>query len=258
MSFWSKIFGKNDSASRSQATRLSGPATATPETSRPLKRGSPITVCPACRRQASALVTICPTRGSTETLPATGPEWFEALQAHVIAVQCNDTAVRLFREGRLDDAIAELGRGLEVSPQYATGYSNLGFLHLRKGQFDQAVACLLRALAVDPHHQDAPDHLFDVLSALIDELVRIGCGDGFLSTQPGGKFDDDNRHMCARAIGALIAKIGQQGIFKAGSRPLASDLFMEIVISNVAQKMADPRHAVSLKSAWSDIGGWYR
>jgi hypothetical protein len=129
---------------------------------------------------------------------------------------------------------------------------------LRKGQFDQAVACLLRALAVDPHHQDAPDHLFDVLSALIDELVRIGCGDGFLSTQPGGKFDDDNRHMCARAIGALIAKIGQQGIFKAGSRPLASDLFMEIVISNVAQKMADPRHAVSLKSAWSDIGGWYR
>jgi tetratricopeptide (TPR) repeat protein len=187
-------------------------------------------------------------------LSADGPQWFKVLQAHVIAVQSNDRAVWLFREGRLDDAIVELQRGLEVSPQYATGHSNLGFLHLRKGQLDQAVACLLRALEVDPHHQGAPDHLFDVLSALIDEVVQIGCSDGFLSTRPGEKFDDANRHTRAQAIGALIAKIGQGGIFKAGGRPLASDLLMEIVINNVAQKMGDPREAISLSSAWSGIG----
>ena len=110
------------------------------------------------------------------------------LQAHVTAVQANDTAVRLFRAGRLDDAIAELRRGLAANPYYATGYSNLGFLYLRQAGLEQAVECLLRALEVDPEHQDAPAHLCDVLLALIDELAQIGLTDGFLATQPGGKI----------------------------------------------------------------------
>ena len=214
--------------------------------------------CFSRERKGSAVSTNHSRHDCLEALPAHGPQWFQVLQAHVVAVQSNDRAVRFFREGRLDDAIAELGHGLEVSPQYATGYSNLGFLYLRKGQFDQAVACLLQALEVDPQHQDAPDHLVDVLSALIDELVQIGGGDGFLSTQPGGKFDDANRHTRTRAIGALIAKIGQHGIFKVGNQPLASDLLMDIVINEVAQKMGNLRYAISLKSAWSGIGGRYR
>ena len=246
MSFWSKMFSKNG-----PATEL---AVSMPSTSQALKRGAPMNRCFSWRRNGSAVSLNHSRRDSVEALPAQGPKWFELLQTHVIAVQSNDRAVRLFREGRLDDAIAELGRGLEVSPQYATGHSNLGFLHLRKGQLDLAVTCLLRALEVDPHQQDAPDHLVDVLSALIDALAQIGCSDGFLSTRPGEKFDEANRHRRARAIGALIAKIGQGGIFKAGDRPLASDLLMEIVINNVAQKMGDSREAISLSSAWSGIG----
>jgi tetratricopeptide (TPR) repeat protein len=131
-------------------------------------------------------------------MPEEAPEWFAALQAHVTALQSNERAVQWFRQGRLNEAIGELRRGVEANPQYATGYSNLGFLYLRKGQLDRAVRCLLRALEVDPYHRDAPDHLVDVLSALIDELVRIGCSDGFLSTQPDGTFDDRNRHTRAR------------------------------------------------------------
>jgi tetratricopeptide (TPR) repeat protein len=119
-----------------------------------------------------------------------------------------NSEMRLFREDRLDDVIPELRRGLEGNPQHATGYSNLGFLYLRKGQLEQAVECLLHALEVDPQHQVAPDHLFDVLRALIDELVQIGLTDGFLSTRPAGKFDEYNRHMRAREIGHLIVKIG--------------------------------------------------
>ncbi len=247
MSLWRKMFAKKGSAM--------GSATITPSTSRPLRCGSPMNVCFSCQSKGSAVSTSCPTRGNAETFSANGPQWFQVLQAHVIAVQSNDRAVQWFREGRLDDALAELRRGLEISPQYATGHSNLGFLHLRKGQFEQAVACLLQALEVDPQHQDAPDHLVDVLSALIDELVQIGGRDGFLSTQPGGKFDDANRHTRTRAIGALIAKIGQHGIFKVGKQPLASDLLMDIVLNEVAQKMGSLRHAISLKSAWSGIGG---
>src|SRR5262245_38438875 len=125
--------------------------------------------------------------GSPDTRSAELPEWFAGLQAHVTAVHANDTAVRLCREGRLDEAIAELPSGFETSLPYATGYSNLGFVYLRKGALGQAVECLLQALAVDPQHRDAPDHLCDVLLALCAELFEIGVTDGFLSKRPGGK-----------------------------------------------------------------------
>src|SRR5687767_394866 len=155
MSLWHKIFGISGSAV--------GSATITPPTSRPLRRGSSMNGCFSSERKGNAVSTDHSRHDCPEALPAHGPQWFQVLQAHVVAVQSNDRAVRFFRKGRLDDAIAELRRGLEISPQYATGHSNLGFLHLRKGQFEQAVACLLQALEVDPQHQDAPDHLVDVL-----------------------------------------------------------------------------------------------
>jgi TPR repeat len=194
--------------------------------------------------------------GSPDTYSAEFPEWFAGLQAHVTAVHANDTAVRLFREGRLDEAITELRRGLETSPPYATGYSNLGFLYLRKGALEQAVECLLQALAVDPRHRDAPDHLGDVLLALCDELLEIGVTDGFLSKRPGGKFDQYNRHVRAREIGSLIAKIGDRGVFKADGLVLESDRLMEVVIHEVQQKMSAHHHATGLPFVWQGIHGW--
>jgi tetratricopeptide (TPR) repeat protein len=186
---------------------------------------------------------------------ADGPEWLTVLQAHVTVVQRNDSAVQLFREGRLDEAIAELRRGVEANPQYATGYSNLGFLYLRQGWLHQAVECLLHALEVNPHHKDAPDHLFDVLSALIDELVQIGCSDGFLSTQPHGPFDEHNRHMRAREIGMLLATIGERGIFMANAKPLGSSQLMGIVVNKVQKKMGYHSNSFRLTCAWEGIGG---
>jgi hypothetical protein len=257
MSFWRKFFGKKHLSGRSSAPRASLPATAMRSSLLPGTTGSPTKACLACQRKFDALLTICPRCGSPEAMPADDPEWLTLLQAHVTAVQANDTAVRLFREGRLDEAIGELQRGLAAHPQYATGYSNLGFLYLCKGQLAQATECLLRALEVDPHHKDAPDHLFDVLGALIDELVQIGFSDGFLSPQPGEKFDDHNRHMRTRAIGALIAKMGERGIFTAEGRVLESPQLMAIVINNVQKKMTHHRNATTLQFAWDGIGGWY-
>jgi tetratricopeptide (TPR) repeat protein len=202
-------------------------------------------------------MTCCPQCGNTATVLADSPEWFVVLQAHVEAVLSNDRAVRLFRAGHLATAIAELQRGLQANPRYATGHSNLGFLYLRQGQLDRAVSSLLRALAVNPHHKDAADHLVDVLDALMDELVQIGFTDGFLSVQPGGQFDDRNRHIRTREIGTLIAAIGQRGIFEAGGQALASNLLLGIVISHVEKKMDYRSHSMCLKFAWDGIGGWY-
>ena len=256
MGWWSRMLGKKKSIAEPELARIPRPARPGQSPSPLPVHGLPGHACLARRGKLNALWASCPACSHSKTGPSDVPEWFAMLQAHVTAVQANDTAVRLFREDQLDDAIAELRRGLEGNPQHATGYSNLGFLYLRKGQLEQAVECLLHALEVDPQHQDAPDHLFDVLRALIDELVQIGLTDGFLSTRPGGRFDEYNRHMRAREIGHLLVKIGQQGVFQADGQVLEHDLLLGSVIKEVQKKMGHCSHSTTLKFAWQGIRGW--
>jgi tetratricopeptide (TPR) repeat protein len=189
-SLWNRIFGKKDPTEQPAVACAPRPVIAGLSPSAQHTGGSSTHACHICGGKFNLLGALCPNCGDSGTSLVDAPEWFAVLQAHVTAIQANDTAVRLFREGRLDAAIAELRRGLKANPHYATGYSNLGFLYLRQAELEQAVECLLRALEVDPQLQDAPDHLCDVLLALIDELTGIGLADGYLSTQPGGKFDE--------------------------------------------------------------------
>lgn len=256
MGLWRRLFAKNASSSRPLTSHTPRPALAIRTAGTISIRESPTTTCLACRRAFHAPLATCPQCGSAEMLLADPPAWLMLVQAHVTAVQLNDRAVQLFRAGRLDDAIEELRRGLAAHPHYATGYSNLGFLYLRKGQIDQAADCLLRALAVDPHHHDAPDHLFDVLRALVGELGQIGFSDGFFAEQPGGNFDDCRRHIRARAIGALLAKTGQSGAFMADGQALQSVQLMIIVFNTVQRMMRYHRNSTSLTFAWDGIGGW--
>ena len=252
-SLWSKIFGKKNSSVPPVIACAPWPPIAGPSPSPRLTGDAPTHICPAKLNLFRALHPAC---SDFDTTLADAPEWFTTLQGHVTAVQANDAAVHLFRAGRLEAAIAELRRGLEANPHYATGHSNLGFLYLRQAKLEQAVECLLRALEVDPDHRDAPDHLCDVLLAFIDELVHIGLTDGFLATQPTEKFDVYNRHIRTRDIGVLIARIGRRGVFKAEGRALEADLVMAMVFNAVQKKMGACCPASNLSFAWQGIDGW--
>jgi hypothetical protein len=252
---WNKIFGKKKPITPPALACIVWPAMA-PQSPSPLHTaGRPTPAGLACGAKFIPCGALCPACRDPVTSVADAPPWFALVQAHVTAVQANDTAVRLFREGCLDSAIAVLRCGLAANPHYATGYSNLGFLYLRQAELAPAVECLLRALEVDPEHQDAPDHLCDVLLACIAELAHIGLTDGFLATQPGGKFDEYNRHIRTRDIGGLIAKIGQSGVLKMDGRALESDLLMDLVIHAVHKKMGAHRSAGCLPFAWQGMYG---
>jgi tetratricopeptide (TPR) repeat protein len=257
MRLWSRMFRNNNPIAQPAVACALRPARSG-ECPAPLRaEGSPSHTCLPHRENFPTLAAPYPASSHSTTRLGDAPEWFAMLRAHVTAIHANDTAVRLFREGQIDAAIAELRRGLEVNPQHPTGYSNLRFLYLRKGLLEPAVECLLRTLKLDPRYQDAADHLFDMLRALIDELVQIGLTDGFLASQPeDGIFDEYNRHRRTRDIGHLIAKIGQQRIFMVADSVLEPDLLLRIVVTDVQKKMGYGRNSITLPFAWQGIYGW--
>ena len=58
-------------------------------------------------------------------------------------------------EVRLDRAITELERAIELKPNYATAHHWLMFSHLTLGNFDPAIAEGKRALELDPELAEA-------------------------------------------------------------------------------------------------------
>jgi uncharacterized RDD family membrane protein YckC len=50
---------------------------------------------------------------------------------------------------------------------------------------------------------------------LIDELIDIGRTDGFLSMEPGGKFNKNHRNIRAREIGMRLNEIGRKRLMQA-------------------------------------------
>jgi hypothetical protein len=70
-------------------------------------------------------------------------------------------------------------------------------------------------------------------------------------------MDERNRRIRARDIGALIAKIGERGVFKAAGRALAPDLLIGIVVKAVEKKVGAHRSSAGLQYAWRGIHGWH-
>ena len=77
---------------------------------------------------------------------------------------------------------------------------------------------------------------------LIDELIRIGKTDDYLSERPGSPFNMQCRHLRARQIGKRLHDIG--------GLPL-----MEQVHKMIRKKLG---RALSdhLEYAWGDVGDW--
>jgi len=59
-------------------------------------------------------------------------------------------ADRLLRQGRTDEAIEKYERLLQQVPEFALGYSNLGYLYERQRRYEKAMEAYAEAIRVDP------------------------------------------------------------------------------------------------------------
>jgi Flp pilus assembly protein TadD len=66
------------------------------------------------------------------------------------AVAHHNLGIRLYREGKVDEAEAEFIKALRLRPNYALPMNNLGICLWRRGRVDDATAILSRAVQVDP------------------------------------------------------------------------------------------------------------
>jgi len=61
--------------------------------------------------------------------------------------------------GRLDDAIREYKRGIELDPGYPEAYNNLANAYNRKGMYQEAVKEYLKAIKMKPDYKEAHNNL---------------------------------------------------------------------------------------------------
>lgn len=77
---------------------------------------------------------------------------------------------------------------------------------------------------------------------LLDELVRVGREEDFLSERPGGSFNGQCHHIRARQIGKRLHEIGGLEL-------------MHWVAKRVRRKLG-VQLGTHLEYAWNEIGGW--
>jgi superkiller protein 3 len=73
-----------------------------------------------------------------------------ALATSEEAIRRNNVGADLLRQGRLDEAIAELRRAVEVDPNYAVAQFNLAYAYERRDRIDEAIAQYRKALEIEP------------------------------------------------------------------------------------------------------------
>jgi hypothetical protein len=87
-----------------------------------------------------------------------------------------------------------------------------------------------------------PSHAQQEVTRLLDELVRIGKTEDFLSERPGGAFNRDSRHIRTREIGMRLHDLGGVKLMEYTNRHIRRKLGKNL--------------SWHLEAAWKGIGDW--
>jgi tetratricopeptide (TPR) repeat protein len=68
---------------------------------------------------------------------------------------CNLQGLSYDLSGDIENALKCYRRVTEILPEFAWGFNNLGYTHLRLGYFDEAIEALSRAIELEPYGQVA-------------------------------------------------------------------------------------------------------
>ena len=90
------------------------------------------------------------------------------------ALAQNNLGAALRQKGQVDEAVTHYQRALEIEPRYALAQNNLGIVLFQKGQVDEAIAHFQKALAIQPNNVEIYNNYGNALlgKGEVDEALR--------------------------------------------------------------------------------------
>jgi tetratricopeptide (TPR) repeat protein len=89
------------------------------------------------------------------------------------AIKRNNFGADLLKQGKLDEAVLEFRRAIEIDPTYAAAHLNLGYAYERGGRLDEAIGAYRKAIQLEPGALFAHNNLGVLYDkkALYDEAI---------------------------------------------------------------------------------------
>ena len=67
----------------------------------------------------------------------------------------NSLGVAYYEDGRVELAISETKRAIEIDPEHEKAYMNLGVIYTRIGRLEDALVAFEKAIGINPGYADA-------------------------------------------------------------------------------------------------------
>jgi tetratricopeptide (TPR) repeat protein len=91
------------------------------------------------------------------------------------ALAHNNLGAALYQKGQVDEAVAHYQKALEIEPRYAQAHNNLGIVLFQKGQVDEAMAHFQKALAIQPNNAEIYNNFGNALLGKGEAAGAIRC-----------------------------------------------------------------------------------
>ena len=75
------------------------------------------------------------------------------------AIKRNNFGAELVKQGKLDEAIVEFQRAVELDPDYTAAHLNLGYVYERSGRFEESITEYRKTIALEPTNFSACNNL---------------------------------------------------------------------------------------------------
>ncbi|NES03744.1 MAG: tetratricopeptide repeat protein [Okeania sp. SIO2F4] len=112
------------------------------------------------------------------------------------------TGNKLFREGKLEEAIASYEKAIKENPRFAWSYQNLGEALEKVGRIEEAIAAFRQAVAINPQ---SPWSLYK-LGVMLSQQGQFQEGVGYLNRALDIKKDVPEFYL---GLGSGLVKLGQ-------------------------------------------------
>jgi tetratricopeptide (TPR) repeat protein len=138
----------------------------------------------------------------------------ESLWTHTLA--CNPENVlahnnlgnALFQKGRVDEAIFQYQKALQINPDYAKACYNLGNALLQKGSVDEAITHFQKALQIKPDYVEAQNNLAWMLATCPQASLRNG-NKAVELAQRANQLTGDGNPVVLGTLAAAYAEAGR-------------------------------------------------